>query len=64
MSKRLIAETVALLSDTANHQILAKKLGFVAVRLVALDGDKRSTLATTVETRALAQTTRAHLLTR
>jgi hypothetical protein len=41
MTKDMIAETVALkalLSDTADHQILAEMLGFVADRLMALDG--------------------------
>lgn len=44
MAKDMIAETVALkalLSDTADHQILAEMLGFVADRLMALDVDRR-----------------------
>jgi transposase-like protein len=44
MTKDMIAETVALkalLSDTADHQILAEMLGFVADRLMALDVDHR-----------------------
>jgi|GEM_PF-839834 len=44
MTKDMIAETVALkalLSDTADHQILAEMLGFVVDRLTALDVDQR-----------------------
>ena len=44
MTKDMIAETVALkalLSETADHQILAEMLGFVADRLMALDVDHR-----------------------
>jgi len=40
----MLAETVtlkALLSDTADHQILAEMLGFVAGRLMALDVDQQ-----------------------
>ena len=43
MTKDMLAETVALkalLSDTADHQILAEMLGFVADRLMALDVDQ------------------------
>ena len=41
MTKETISETAALkalLSETADHQILAEMLGFVADRLMALDG--------------------------
>ena len=44
MTKDMLAETVALkalLSDTADHQILAEMLGFVADRLMALDVDQQ-----------------------
>jgi len=44
MTKNMIAETVALkalLSETADHHILAEMLGFVADRLMALDVDQR-----------------------
>ena len=40
MTKDMMAETVALtalLSETADHQILAEMLGFVADRLMTLD---------------------------
>ena len=40
MTKETISETAALkalLSETADHQILAEMLGFVADRLMALD---------------------------
>ena len=43
MTKDTIAETMALkalLSETADHQILAEMLGFVADRLMALDVDQ------------------------
>jgi putative transposase len=43
MTKDTISETAALkalLSETADHQILAKMLGFVADRLMALDVDQ------------------------
>jgi putative transposase len=43
MTKHTIAETAALkalLSETADHQILAEMLGFVADRLMALDVDQ------------------------
>ncbi len=43
MTKDTIAETAALkalLSETADHQILAEMLGFVADRLMALDVDR------------------------
>ena len=43
MTKDTIAETAALkalLSETADHQILAEMLGFVADRLMALDVDQ------------------------
>ena len=43
MTKDTISETAALkalLSDTADHQILAEMLGFVADRLMALDVDQ------------------------
>ena len=42
MTKDTIAETAALkalLSETADHQILAEMIGFVADRLMALDVD-------------------------
>jgi len=42
MTKGLISETAALkalLSETADHQVLAEILGFGAVRLLALDVD-------------------------
>ncbi len=44
MTKDMLAETVALkalLSDSADHQILAEMLGFVADRLMALDVAQR-----------------------
>jgi len=44
MTKDMLAETVALkalLSDTADHQILAEILGFVTDRLMALDVDQQ-----------------------
>ena len=43
MTKETISETAALkalLSETADHQILAEMLGFVADRLMALDVDQ------------------------
>ena len=43
MTKDTISETAALkalLSETADHQILAEMLGFVADRLMALDVDQ------------------------
>ena len=43
MTKETISETAALkalLSETADHQILAGMLGFVADRLMALDVDQ------------------------
>ena len=43
MTKDMISETAALkalLSETADHQILAEMLGFVADRLMALDVDQ------------------------
>ena len=43
MTKDTITETTALkarLSETADHQILAEMLGFVADRLMALDVDQ------------------------
>ncbi len=43
MTKDTITETAALkahLSETADHQILAEMLGFVADRLMALDVDQ------------------------
>jgi putative transposase len=43
MTKDTVAETMALkalLSETADHQILAEMLGFVADRLMALDVDQ------------------------
>lgn len=43
MTKDTIAETIALkalLSETADHQILAEMLGFVADRLMSLDVDQ------------------------
>ncbi|SEK87177.1 hypothetical protein SAMN04488526_1427, partial [Jannaschia helgolandensis] len=43
MTKSTISETAALkalLSETADHQILAEMLGFVADRLMALDVDQ------------------------
>ena len=43
MTKDTIAETMALkalLSDTADHQILAEMLGFVADPLMSLDVDQ------------------------
>ena len=46
MTKETISETAALkalLSETADHQILAGMLGFVADRLMALDVDFRLT---------------------
>jgi len=42
MTKDIISETAALkalLSETAEHQVLAEMLGFVADRLLALDVD-------------------------
>jgi len=45
MTKDMMAETVALtalLSETADHQILAEMLGFVADRLMTLDVDQLS----------------------
>lgn len=44
MTKDVMAETAALralLSEIADHQILAEMLGFVADRLMALDVDQR-----------------------
>lgn len=43
MTKDTITETAALkalLSETADHQVLAEMLGFVADRLMALDVDQ------------------------
>ena len=43
MTKDMISETAALkalLSETADHQVLAEMLGFVADRLMALDVDQ------------------------
>ena len=48
MTKETISETAALkalLSETADHQILAEMLGFVADRLMALDADQLCHLA-------------------
>jgi putative transposase len=42
MTKDVISDTAALkalLSETADHQVLAEKLGFSADRLLALDVD-------------------------
>jgi len=42
MTEDMISETAALkalLSETADHQVLAEMLGFGAVRLMALDVD-------------------------